>query len=110
MPPAARAKAGSAGVAAPQISYTTVAMPKLPLVQMRIVFTVRCDYGRFKQLLRSFESSSKWLAIREVAIARDNERPGSVQVQMDLVTYFAEAGGSSVETEAGPATAARRSG
>jgi len=98
------------GVAAPQISYATTAVPKLPLLQMRIVFTARCDYGRFKQLLRAFEASSKWIAVREVAISRDTERPGSVQVQLDLVTYFAEGAGSSVETEAGPAVAARRSG
>ena len=95
------------GVAVPQISYSTTAMPKLPLLQMRIVFTVRCDYGRFKQLLRAFESSSKWIAVREVAISRDTERPGSVQVQLDLVTYFDESPGSSVEADAGSAIAAR---
>jgi len=99
------------GVAAPQISYTTVAVPKLPLEQMRIVFTVRCDYGRFKQLLRAFESSPKWIAVREIGISRDNERPGSVQVQLEVVTYFAEGGaGSTAETQAGGAIAARRSG
>ena len=99
------------GVQAPQISYTTTAVQKLPLEQMRIVFTVRCDYGRFKQLLRAFEKSSKWIAVREVAINRDTERPGSVQVQIDLVTYFSEGPGSSVVPEAGSApVAARRSG
>ncbi|HKD17040.1 MAG TPA: hypothetical protein VKG23_04150 [Thermoanaerobaculia bacterium] len=99
------------GVAAPQISYTTTALPKLPLVQMHIVFTVRCDYGRFKQLLRAFEASSKWIAVREIGIGRDNERPGSVQVQLDLVTYFAEGSGSSVESaDRGGTVAARRSG
>lgn len=98
------------GVAAPTISYSAVAMGKLPLEQMRIVFTVRCDYGRFKQLLRAFESSSKWIAVREVAISRDNDRPGSVQVQLDLVTYFAEGPGSSVESADQGGTIARRSG
>ena len=98
------------GVAAPQISYTTTALPKLPLVQMSIVFTVRCDYGRFKQLLRAFEASSKWIAVREIAISRDTERPGSVQVQLNLVTYFVEGSGPAVESQAGAAVAARRSG
>jgi hypothetical protein len=82
-----------AGVAVPQISYTTAPMTKMPLSEMRIVFTVRCDYPRFKRLLREFETSPKWLAIRDVGITRDSERPGSVQVQLGLVTYFTEAGG-----------------
>ena len=95
------------------IAYLTAvsaAVQKLPLEQMRIVFTVRCDYGRFKQLLRAFEKSPKWIAVREVAINRDSERPGSVQVQLDLVTYFSEGPGSSVAPESGSgAIAARRS-
>jgi hypothetical protein len=98
------------GVAAPQISYATTAAPKLPLVKMSIVFTVRCDYGRFKQLLRAFEASSKWIVVREIGIGRDNERPGSVQVQLNLVTYFVESAGSSAEAEPRAAVAARRSG
>lgn len=98
------------GVAAPQISYTTAAVAKLPLLQMHIVFTVRCDYGRFKQLLRAFEASSKWIVVREIAISRDNDRPGSVQVQLNLVTYFAEGAESSAEAEPVTAAAARRSG
>ena len=80
------------GVSAPQISYTTKPMQKLPLSEMRIVFTVRCDYPRFKRLLRELETSPRWLAIRDVGITRDSERPGSVQVQLGLVTYFTEAG------------------
>jgi hypothetical protein len=100
------------GVAAPQISYTTAAVQKLPLVQMRITFTVRCDYNRFKQLLRTFEVDPKWIAVRDVAISRDNDRPGSVQVQLDLVTYFSEGNGSSGHPEGGGANAvaARRAG
>ncbi len=82
------------GVAAPQIAYSTAAMQKLPLEQMRILFTVRCDYPRFKRLLREFETSRKWIAVRDVAITRDSERPGSVQVQLDLSTYFTETGGA----------------
>ncbi len=99
------------GVAVPQISYTTAPVPKLPLVQMQVVFTVRCDYRRFKQLLRAFESSPKWIAVRGIGIARDNDRPGSVQVQMSLVTYFAEPGEPGPAAEGGAGTlAARRTG
>src|SRR5262249_2982729 len=100
------------GVAAPQISYTTAPVQKLPLVQMRIVFTVRCDYARFKQLRRAFGTSRKWIVVRDVAISRDNDRPGSVQVQIDLVTYFSEANGSSGPSPGGGgnAIAARRAG
>ena len=78
------------GVAAPQISYSTAPLPKLPLAQMRITFSVRCDYARFKQLLRAFEASRKWIVVKDVAISRDPDKPGSVQVQIDLVTYFSD--------------------
>jgi hypothetical protein len=83
-----------AGVAAPQISYSTSVLPKLPLEQMRIAFTVRCDYPRFKQLLRGFEASKQWIVVKGIAINRDGDRAGSVQVQLDLVTYFSETPGS----------------
>ena len=59
---------------------------------MRIAFAVRCDYPRFKKLLREFETSRRWIAVRGVTISRDTEQPGSVQVQIDIVTYFAERG------------------
>ena len=99
------------GVAAPQISYTTAPVQKLPLVQMRITFTVRCDYGRFKQLLRAFETSPKWIVVRDIGISRDTERPGSVQVQIDLVTYFSEPNGApGAAPGGGNAIAARRTG
>jgi hypothetical protein len=65
-------------------------MPKLPLTQMRIQFPVRCDYGRFKRLLRAFETDKRWIAVRSIAVNRDAEQPGSVQVQLELATYFAD--------------------
>jgi Tfp pilus assembly protein PilO len=79
-----------AGVTTSQISYTTAAVEKLPLTQMRIGFAIRCDYDRFKRLLGLFETGPRWLVIRGVGISRDNEIPGSVQVQLELVTYFSE--------------------
>jgi hypothetical protein len=76
-------------VSVPQISYGVSAVPKLPLIQMRVGFSVKCDYARFKKLLHGFESSRSWLVVRDVSISRDAE-PGSVQVQLDLITYFAD--------------------
>ncbi len=79
-----------AGVSAPQIAYATTPMLKLPIVQMRITFAVHCDYPRFKRLLRAFETSKAWLVVRDISIARDSGQPGQVQVQIELVTYFAD--------------------
>jgi len=81
-----------AGVATNTISYSMTTDKSLPLVTMRIAFPVRCDYPRFKKLLREFETSRRWMAVRGVTISRDTEQPGSVQVQFDMVTYFAERG------------------
>ena len=97
------------GVAAPQISYATTPMQKLPLSEMRIVFSVKCDYPRFKRLLREIETSPKWLAVRDVSISRDSEKPGSVQVQLGLATYFAEAGAAPAKPDERPARAAAAS-
>ena len=79
-----------AGVAAPQISFATTPVLKLPIVQMRVAFAVHCDYPRFKRLLRAFEASKAWLVVRDISINRDSSQPGQVQVQIELVTYFAE--------------------
>ena len=51
---------------------------------------VHCDYARFKRLLRAFETSKAWLVVRDISISRDSDQPGPVQVQLELVTYFAE--------------------
>ncbi|MFY9550849.1 MAG: hypothetical protein WAU32_06835 [Thermoanaerobaculia bacterium] len=83
-------KLREAGVTTTQISYATSRMQKLPLEQMKIVLPVKCDYARFKRLLRAFESSRRWIAVRTVSIQRDGEQPGAVIVQLELVTYFAE--------------------
>jgi Tfp pilus assembly protein PilO len=81
-------KLREAGVTTTQISYATAPMQKLPLEQMKIALPVRCDYARFKRLLRAFESGRRWIAVRTVSIQRDGEQPGSVIVQLELVTYF----------------------
>lgn len=95
-----------AGVAAPQISYSTAAVPKLPLLQMRVSFGVHCDYPRFKKLLRGFEASRAWLIVRDISISRDSAQPGQVQVQIELVTYFDERGGAPASEKAAPGKAA----
>jgi Tfp pilus assembly protein PilO len=101
-----------AGVSTAQIAYTTTGMQKLPLTQMRIVFSVRCDYARFKRLLRAFETDKRWIAVRSVSINRDNDQPGSVQVQLELATYFRESDASppAPQKSAGAPAAARRAG
>ena len=83
-----------AGIEANQISYSSGPVAKLPLTRMRVAFSVKCDYGRFKKLLRIFEQSRRWIAVDSVAIRRDTDQPGSVYVQLDLATYFAEPDGN----------------
>jgi Tfp pilus assembly protein PilO len=78
-----------AGIDASQISYTTAPVNNLPLTRMKVTFPVKTDYARFKRLLRVFELSRRWIAVESVAIRRDTDQPGSVYVQIDLATYFA---------------------
>jgi len=80
------------GIEANQISYTTSPVTGLPLTQMRINFPIKCDYSRFKKLLRTFETGKRWIAVHSVAIGREADQPGAVSVQMELVTYFSERG------------------
>jgi len=96
------------GIEANQISYTTTPVPKLPRTRMKIAFPVTCDYGRFKKLLKTFETGKRWIAIESVAIRRDTERPGSVNVQMELVTYFSDREGEPSTPLLRPGAPARR--
>ena len=95
------------GVSVPTIAYGTGSVGKLPLTQMKINFSVHCDYSRFKRLLRAFETNKRWFAVRSIAIMRDAEQPGSVTVQLELVTYFAEPEAGREPAEAA-ATASRK--
>jgi Tfp pilus assembly protein PilO len=114
-------KLNDVGVTSNQIAYSTSPMAKLPLDQMKIQLAVKCDYSRFKRLLRAFESGRRWIVVRTVSIQRDTEHPGSVAVQLELVTYFTQGEGAEPATPLGPgkpapakpapgAVAARRSG
>jgi Tfp pilus assembly protein PilO len=77
------------GIAPAQISYTTAPLPNLPLSEMRITFSFRNDYLRFKQFVGAVESGSRWMVVREIGLQRDTDLPGAVQVRMGLATYFA---------------------
>ncbi|HTD53164.1 MAG TPA: hypothetical protein VK780_09080 [Thermoanaerobaculia bacterium] len=77
------------GVNPAQISYSVAPMADLPLTEMRIGFSFRNDYAKFKQLLGAFESDRRWIVVRDVALSRDTEFPGGVQVRVQLSTYFA---------------------
>jgi len=77
------------GIAPAQISDATAPLPNLPLSEMRITFTFRNDYLRFKQFVGAVESGPRWMVVREIGLARDTELPGAVQVRMALATYFA---------------------
>ena len=77
------------GVNTSQISYSIAPVPDLPLMEMRIAFSFRNDYAKFKQLLAAFESDRRWIIVREVGLSRDADFPGGVQVRLQLATYFA---------------------
>jgi Tfp pilus assembly protein PilO len=82
-----------AGIAPLQVSYQTRPLVNLPLTEMVIAFGFRNDYNQLKQLLASIESDRKWLVVRDVALSRDKDLPGAVQVRMTLVTYFTRSEG-----------------
>jgi len=99
-----------AGIETSQISYATAPVVKLPLTRMRVTFGVKSDYGRFKKFLKILETGRRWIAVESVAIRRDTEQPGSVYVQMELATYFAEPSSPAPSTQspAPPAAAPAR--
>ena len=101
-----------AGIETSQISYATAPVVKLPLTRMRVTFGVKSDYGRFKKFLKILETGRRWIAVESVAIRRDTEQPGSVYVQMELATYFADREPSpsapSTQSPAPPAAAPAR--
>ncbi len=99
-----------AGIEVNQIGYSTIPVTQLPLTQMKISFPVKCDYAKFKKLLRTFETGKRWVAVQSVSIRRETDQPGVVSVQMELVTYFSdrEEAPDSSRKPAGPAPAPAR--
>ena len=89
------------GVSPAQIAYATSLVTDPPVTQMLVTFSFKGDYGKFKQLLEAFQADRKWIAIRDIGLARDEEVPGGVQVRLALVTYF-----SGEESETSHATLA----
>ncbi len=78
------------GIAPAEIGYTVKALPKLSLTEMDAGFAFAADYQKFKRLLEAFETGPRWIVVRDIALARDADVPGSVQVRMSIATYFAE--------------------
>ncbi len=93
------------GISPGQIGYAMSSVPNPPVSQMLISFGFRGDYDKFKQLLEEIHTNRKWLAVRDIALTRDQDAPGSVQTHVTVVTYF-----SGNETETARATLARGSG
>jgi Tfp pilus assembly protein PilO len=92
------------GVNPAQISYAIQTVGDLPLTEMRIGFTFRNDYAKFKQLLAAFETDRRWIVVRDVSLSRDADFPGGVQVRVQLSTYFA--GEANVRQRAAAASSA----
>ena len=92
------------GVSPGEIAYATSLVTNPPVSQMVVSFGFKGDYARFKQLLDEIQADRKWLAVRDIALSRDQDVPGSVQVHVSLVTYF-----SGDETETARASLARGS-
>ncbi len=90
------------GISTAEISYAMSPVTNPPVTQMQMSFGFKGDYGKFKQLLEEIHADRKWLAVREVGLARDPDTPGSVQVRLSLVTYF-----SGEETETARASLER---
>jgi Tfp pilus assembly protein PilO len=76
------------GISPAQITYSAAALKDLSLTELRISFSFKNDYARFKQLVSALETNRRWLVVRGVSLARDTEAPGSVQVQMQVSAFF----------------------
>jgi Tfp pilus assembly protein PilO len=87
------------GVSPAQISYATTKQEQGSLVPMKVAFSFKGEYARFKQLLDAFQTSRKWISVQDVGLTRDADTPGAVQVHVSLVTYFvAEEGAAATRT------------
>jgi Tfp pilus assembly protein PilO len=72
-----------------EIGYAISLVKNPPVSQMLVSFGFKGDYGKFKRLLEAIQTDRKWIAVRDIALARDQDVPGSVLVHLTLVTYFA---------------------
>ena len=77
-----------AGVAPHAISYAVKAVPKIPLLEMKVSFKVDGNYGTLRRLLKEFEQDRRWLVVKQVELARQEETVGEGSVQLDIATYF----------------------
>jgi hypothetical protein len=101
-----------AGISTSEIGYSIRPMAKLPLSEMGASFSFAADYRKVKRLLDAFETGPKWIVVREIGIARDDNAPGTVQVRMAVATYFVDEPGERPDlpsqAAAAPAAAAPR--
>ncbi|MGH9368434.1 MAG: hypothetical protein ACRD3M_12250 [Thermoanaerobaculia bacterium] len=100
-----------AGIAPSEIGYVIKPLANLPISEMGASFSFAADYRKLKRLLDAFETGPRWIVVREIGIARDEEVPGSVQVRMAIATYFADEAEERPDLPAarGAAPAAQRS-
>jgi hypothetical protein len=80
----------TAGVAPAEIGYAIKPVNGLPLSEMDATFGFAADYKKLKRLLDAFETGPRWVVVRDIALARDADVPGSVQVRMMIATYFTD--------------------
>jgi len=78
------------GIAPSQISYSTKPLAKVGLSEMDAGFSFAADYKKLKRLIDAFEIGPRWIVVKEIALARDDSAPGSVQVRMTVATYFSD--------------------
>jgi cell division protein FtsB len=100
-----------AGIAPAEIGYSIKPVTGLPLSEMDATFGFAADYQKLKRLLNAFETGPRWIVVRDIALARDAEMPGSVQVRMLIATYFTDEQGERPgrASEAGTISAPPRS-
>jgi hypothetical protein len=100
-----------AGITTSDIGYSIKPLAKLPLSEMGASFSFSADYRKVKRLLDAFETGPRWIVVREIGIARDDNAPGTVQVRMAVATYFVDEPGERPDLPspaAAPAAAATR--
>ena len=97
------------GIAPAQIAYTVAPLKGLPLSEMSAGFSFAADYNKFKRLLEAFETGSRWIVVREIALQGNPETPGSITARVTVATYFSEEPTAETQAAAPRGTPARPS-
>jgi hypothetical protein len=72
------------------IAYAVADRKNAPLTEMAISFGVTGDYATLRRLLQGFENDSRWMAVRQVQLARAGETDASGNIHLNIATYFYE--------------------